>query len=141
MKNMLDTAIIKLKGVRNSVTKLIKLNEDEASIVGINDEEIKVSNDNILTIFKYFSKVDMIPDDEIEFTCSDKYGSGCIVKCVSSAYNNTPDDINSKERVELTIFISPSTHPELKVIINVDKDYLYKKFNQISYVFAGRKRI
>ena len=143
-KYAFEKAIVKLKGLRYDSTVLLKkLDSDRVLVKGTNGVTFNMSNYEVMTIFRYFSNVRILPDDEIEFYCEDdRPGRGCCVKCVSKINDDIPaddSDKNSKNKpkpkIELLITIEPLTNVSEKVIMNVDYSYLMSKLEQIFYVF------
>lgn len=144
-KYELAKATVKLKGLRyESFATLKKLDSDRVLVRGTNGVTFNMSNYEVMTMFRYFYRVTILPEDEIEFFCEDdRPNRGCYVKCVSKVNNDIPDDDNAKNskgkhnkpKIELLITIEPATNVSEKVIINVDYDHLLSKLEQIFYVF------
>lgn len=143
-KYELAKATVKLKGLRyESFATLKKLDSDRVLVRGTNGVTFNMSNYEVMTIFRYFRNVRVLPDDEIEFYCEDdRPDRGCYVRCVSKVNDDIPDDDSVKNskgkpkpKIELLITIEPSTNATEKVIMNVDYDHLMSKLEQIFYVF------
>ena len=125
-----DTAVVRLKGIKqNSSAFVKKIINDRVEIVGTNGKRITMSRYEAITMFKYFDNVEMIPDDEIEFSCSgDRHRLTVNVKSMLKPVT----DENEKPQIELLITLTDrSDNPS--VIINIDSDYLVSKIKQIAY--------
>lgn len=126
-----DTAVVRLKGIKqNSSAFVKKIINDRVEIAGTNGKRITMSRYEAITMFKYFDNVEMIPDDEIEFSCS---GNRHTLTVNVKTILKPATDENVKPQIELLITLTDrSDNPS--VIINIDSDYLVSKIKQIAYI-------
>mgnify|MGYP001055246750 CR=1 FL=1 len=139
------TATVKIKSMIDNNTYLLvsKRKDGEIAIFGTNRKQIEMNTYQAMTIFKYFRNIRMTPDDEIEFCCDDGKRYNLIsVRCTCAPLpdKNKVDNAGEEEEQEnaqLTITINSVDSPSvLPVIINIDRNHLFKKLDQIFYVLA-----
>ena len=137
------TATIKIKSMIDNNTYLLvtKRKNGKTAIFGTNHKQVDISTYQAITIFKYFHAIRMTPDDEIEFCCADDDYDLVNVRCTCTPLpdkNKVDNDGEEKENAQLSITISREDRfsGASPVVINIDRNHLFKKLDMIFYVLA-----